>query len=76
MMKTKSSQRWLITQKSHQGCKLATPLLFPNDAPVRRDAPVKNLWLMLLITDNLSAPKLYCSLDDRADFCTVCHMLD
>ena len=22
------------------------------------------------------SPKLYCSLNDRADFCTVCHMLD
>ena len=44
MMKTKGSQRWLITQKSHRGCKLVTPLIFPNDAPVRCDTPVGNLY--------------------------------
>ena len=45
MMKKKGSQRWLITQKSHQGSKHVTLLLFLNDASVRRDAPIENLWL-------------------------------
>ena len=47
MMKTNGSQRWLITQKVHQGCKLVMPLLFPNDAPVCRHVPVGNLWFKL-----------------------------
>ena len=37
-----------------------------------------NLYCMFSCICTLKSckPKLYCCLNDKADFCTVCHMLD
>ena len=37
---------------------------------------IQYIYLHIISILKIIKPKLCCSLDDRLDFCTVCHMLD